>query len=174
MSKIVYVSDALLSDIVGGGELNDSELCIELKNRGFNVQKTRSSEILEKQIDTDCFYIISNFIMLKNNVKKKIQNTCRYVIYEHDHKYLKNRNPAKFKNYKAPDEMIVNKNFYKNAKKVLCQSSFHETIIKKNTGLKNLYNVSGNLWSLKSLNFIRELSKSKKQDKFSIMNSNGS
>ena len=171
MTNLVYVSDALLSDIVGGGELNDNELCIELKNKGFSVQKIRSSQILEKQIDTDCFYIISNFIMLNSSAKDKIQNTCRYIIYEHDHKYLKNRNPAEFKNYKAPDNMIINKNFYKNAKAVLCQSSFHEAIIKKNTGLKNLWNISGNLWSLETLKMIRQLSKSEKEDRYSIMNS---
>jgi len=171
MTNVVYLSDTLLSDVVGGGELNDYELCLELANRGLNVQRLRTFQILEDHTDTACFYIISNFVMLNSRVLDKIQNTCDYIIYEHDHKYLKNRNPAKFKNYKAPHNMIINHKFYKNAKAVLCQSTFHESIIKKNLNLDNLHNVSGNLWSLDSLRMMKTLSKKQKKDCFSIMNS---
>ena len=132
MTNIVYVSDALLSDIIGGGELNDHELCLELERRGHSVKKYRSSQLIEENVDTSSFYIISNFVMLNSKVKEKIQNTCNYMIYEHDHKYLRNRNPAAFKAYKAPESMVINQEFYKKAKAVFCQSSFHESIIKKN------------------------------------------
>ena len=171
MTNIVYVSDALLPDIVGGGELNDYELCLELENKGFNVKKLRSRQVSEEHIHTNSFYIISNFALLNNRVLNKIQSTCDYMIYEHDHKYLKNRNPAIFNNYKAPETMIINQEFYKKSKTVFCQSSFHESIIKKNLNLDNLYNVSGNLWSLDSLRTMRILSKKQKKDCFSVMNS---
>ena len=164
MNNVVYASDALLSDIVGGGELNDYELCLELQNRGLNITKLRSSQLSVGHISTNSFYIISNFVMLNNRVIEKIQNTCKYMIYEHDHKYLKNRNPAIFKDYKAPDNIIINEEFYKKAKAVFCQSSFHESIIKKNLNLHNVYNVSGNLWSIDSLMTMRELSKKQKKD----------
>jgi hypothetical protein len=93
------------------------------------------------------------------------------MIYEHDHKYLKNRDPAIFKDYIAPKTMIINQEFYKKAKVVFCQSSFHESIIKKNLNLDNLHNVSGNLWSTGSLKTMRILSKKQKKDCFSVMNS---
>jgi len=67
--------------------------------------------------------------------------------------------------------MIINQEFYKKAKAVFCQSSFHESIIKKNLNLDNLHNVSGNLWSLGSLKTMRTLSKKQKKDCFSVMNS---
>ena len=171
VTNVVYVSDALLSDIVGGGELNDYELCLELENKGFNIKKLRSSQVSEKQTTPDSFYIISNFALLNSRVIDKIKNTCRYMIYEHDHKYLKNRNPAAFKEYVAPETMIINQDFYKKAKAVFCQSSFHESIIKKNLNLDNLHNVSGNMWSTNSLKIMRGLSKKQKKDCFSIMNS---
>ena len=171
MTNIIYVSDALLSDIIGGGELNDHELCLELQRRGHSVKKYRSSQLIEENVDTSSFYIISNFIMLSSKVKEKIQNTCNYMIYEHDHKYLRNRNPAVFTGYKAPESMVINKEFYKKAKAVFCQSSFHESIIKKNLNLDNLYNVSGNLWSTQSLETMRILSKKQKDDCYSVMNS---
>jgi hypothetical protein len=67
--------------------------------------------------------------------------------------------------------MIINQEFYKKAKVVFCQSSFHESIIKKNLNLDNLHNVSGNLWSTGSLKTMRILSKKQKKDCFSVMNS---
>ena len=161
-NEIVYVSDCLLADLIGGGELNDHELCIGLNKNNFNVKKIRSYNFTLEKVDTDKFYIISNFALLKKEVKDKIQEKCKYIIYEHDHKYLKSRNPAIYKNYKAPKSEIVNLNFYKNAKKVFCQSSFHESIIKKNVEISNIYNVSGNLWSTQSLEILSSLGSNKR------------
>jgi hypothetical protein len=171
MIEIVYISDVLLEDHIGGGEINDSVLCDLLSKSGFNVERKRSFEMLEENIDIKKFYIISNFIMLNNKVKSKLQNNCRYIIYEHDHKYLKNRNPAVYDNYKAPKSMIVNEDFYKNAKMIFCQTSFHENIIKKNINLQNIYNVSGNLWSEETLDNLLFLSKKPKKDCYSILDS---
>ena len=172
MTNVVYISDALLSDLIGGGELNDHELCSELSNNGLNIVKIRSFQVDLEDVDSNTFYIISNFVRLRKDVMDKIKNKCKYIIYEHDHKYLANRNPAEFKNYKAPDNMVINEQFYKNAKAVFCQSSFHESIIKKNIELENLYNVSGNLWSLDSLKIMKILSKKQKNNCYSILNSN--
>ena len=36
----------------------------------------------------------------------------KFIIYEHDHKYLRSRNPAQYVNYQAPQSEIVNKQFY--------------------------------------------------------------
>ena len=111
MNKIYYISDYFLSDIIGGGELNDYELCCELEKRSYRVNKIRSNQLNMNMLDQTSIYIISNFINLNQQVKDYITNNCKYVIYEHDHKYLRSRNPALFKEYKAPKEEIVNEKF---------------------------------------------------------------
>ena len=171
MTKVLYISDLLLEDLVGGGELNDHELCKELLKSGYKLKKLRSHEVKQSDLKTDTFCIISNFVNLDNNVKNYIQNNCKYIIYEHDHKYLKSRNPALYNNYKAPKEQIINQEFYKKAKLVFCQSSFHESIIKKNLNIKNLFNVSGNLWSIDSLKIMEILASKEKSNKYSVLNS---
>ena len=161
----------MLEDLVGGGELNDYELCSLLLNAGKNVLRVRSHLLRTEHLNTDDFYIISNFINLAPSVKKFIQDNCNYVIYEHDHKYLKSRNPALFSNYKAPPDQVINKEFYERAKMVLCQSSFHESIIKKNLNISNVHNISGNLWSEDSLLIMKTLNCREKKSCYSILNS---
>lgn len=171
MTEICYISDFLLIDLVGGGELNDHELCLLLKKKGFLITKKRSHEVEVKDIETSCFYIISNFVMLKKEVVEYLEKKCNYIIYEHDHKYLKSRNPAIYKDYKAPKTELVNIEFFKKAKKVFCQSSFHKSIMEINTNLKNICNVSGNLWSDDNLSVIRVLNNKEKRNRYSILNS---
>jgi hypothetical protein len=171
VNSILYISDSLLEDLVGGGELNDHELCNELEKRSYKLSKKRSHEIKLSDLNSDVFYIISNFVNLNPNIREHIQNKCNYIIYEHDHKYLLTRNPALYEDYKAPKEQIINKQFYENAKLVFCQSSFHEDIIKKNLDIKNIYNISGNIWSIDSLKTMKILSKKEKNDCHSVLNS---
>ena len=163
------MSDMFLSDLVGGGELNDHELC-EL----LGATKIRSNHVdvtfLEKNIDAN--FIISNFIGLSESAKQCLIKNHKYVIYEHDHKYLKNRNPAQYKDYLAPKSEIINLDFYSTARAVMCQSSFHRDIILKNLNIDNVCNISGNLWSEESLNIIENLSKNHKKDRYSILKSN--
>ena len=101
MTEVLYISDLLLEDLVGGGELNDYELCVALSKNGYKLKKLRSHQVKQSDLRTDVFYIISNFINLNPNVKNYIQNNCDYIIYEHDHKYLKSRNPAIYANYQT-------------------------------------------------------------------------
>ena len=173
MSRVLYISDLLAEDVTGGAELNDSELCSLLLKKNYKVIALRSHLVTIANVSKNDFLIISNFINLPESVKEYITQNCRYIIYEHDHKYVENRNPAQFKDFKAPSEFIINKEFYKNAKAVFCQSSFHKQIIEKNLNITNIYNVSGNLWSDSSLDIMLKLLKENaiKQDKVSIMNS---
>lgn len=171
--EIIYVSDFFVNEIVGGAELNDDELISLLSENGYKVNKLKSRNVtidfLRKNHDS--FFIISNFIQLHRDCKDYLMD-LNYVIYEHDHKYLKKRNPSFYKNFKAPMHEIVNYFFYKNAVKVICQSSYHKNIIQDNLKLDNILNISGNLWSVKTLERIRELSKNEKQKKCSILDSN--
>ena len=54
--------------------------------------------------------------------------------------------------------------------KLFLSSSFHKNIIEKNLKINNVFNVSGNLWSVDSLETMRLLSK-EKEDCYSILNS---
>lgn len=171
--NIVYISDFFDTDVQGGAELNDAELIKILSENNYLVLKIKSHEVtidFLKQ-NNNHFFIISNFINLSVDCKDYLTD-LKYIIYEHDHKYLKKRNPLFYKNFKAPSHEIVNYFFYKNAQKIICQSSYHEKILKNNLNLKNVSNVSGNLWSVETLEKIRKFSKNKKEEKCSILDSN--
>ena len=174
MSKnLVYISDFFVEHVLGGGELNDHELIQMLQQEEKSVEKIQShladTEYLERQKDT--FFLISNFCNLKQSSKDWLIDNGDYLIYEHDHKYLVSRNPADYRDFKAPISDIRNYSFYKNAIKIICQSKFHEDIVQKNLNLDNILNVGGNLWSIEALNKLRQFNKKEKQQKCSILNS---
>jgi hypothetical protein len=171
--KIVFVADFFADQVLGGGELNNEELITILSSEGHSVEKINShainSEFIEQR--SDCKFIIANFINLPHGTKELLYDK-QYIIYEHDHKYLSTRNPGVFPNFVAPKQHVVNMEFYKNAKAVLCQSAFHTEIAHKNTDLTNLVNLGGNIWDMDSLNFVSEQADVEKNDKYAIMNSN--
>ena len=170
--KIVFVADYFAEDILGGGELNNEEVILLLKQNNYDVLKIHSHLVTVEFLENnkECFFIIANFINL-NLKSKKYLRELNYLIYEHDHKYLRSRNPAVYKNFKAPERDILNFHFYKKAKAILSQSQFHKNIINKNLSLNNVINLGGNLWSLESLEKMREISKRKKNDQCSILQS---
>ena len=172
MNNIVYISDAFLEDVVGGGELNDHELLLMLESSGYLVSKQRSHSVTVDYINKhkDCFFIISNFVALDPVCKERLLD-LRYIVYEHDHKYVKNRNPALYRNFKVPQSEIVNYHFYKNAAAVLCQSAFHKAIIESNLKLDNIVSVGGNIWSLATLEKIRKYSQNQKNNACAVLNS---
>tara|TARA_R110002110_G_scaffold180184_3_gene386158 strand:- start:7197 stop:8042 length:846 start_codon:yes stop_codon:yes gene_type:complete len=173
MNEIIYISDLFSSDILGGGELNDRELLLMLEEKGHRVTRLRSQnvtmEFLQKK--SNCFFIISNFILVNKSCMKFIEDNCKYCIYEHDHKYMITRNPAMYKDFKCPDNELINASLYERARRIFCQSSFHQKIINKNLNLKNTSNLSGNVWSIESLAFMRQISNEEKNDGYSILNS---
>jgi len=170
--KFVLIADFFVEHILGGGELNNEELVEILKSNGSEVTKTQSHLVDESFIEEnrEHNFIIANFINLSESCKNLLQDK-NYVIYEHDHKYLRTRNPADYDKFIAPKEEIVNYQFYKNAKAVLCQSRFHKNIVEKNLELNNIVNLAGNLWTHETLEFLRQISKVPKTDKVSIMSS---
>jgi hypothetical protein len=174
MNDICFVSDFFANQVNGGGELNNEILINLLSEKGHNVTKIKSHTVnlnFLKQ-NKDKKLIIANFVNMLPDCREHIQSNCDYVIYEHDHKYLINRNPAEYENYLAPADQIINKEFYNNSKFVFCQSRFHADIVEKNLQIDNIVNLSGNLWSIDALDMMRELSKREKKDKCSIMDSN--
>ena len=168
----VYISDFFADHVLGGGELNDKELINLLRENDHSVIRKQSHLITDEFIERnkDKLFIVSNFINLAESCKTKLTET-KYIIYEHDHKYLKSRNPATYPGFKAPHKEIINYTFYKEAIAVVCQSSFHKDIVISNTELTNVISIGGNLWSLEQLDMLRTLSAKDKTKRCSIMDS---
>tara|TARA_R110001583_G_scaffold31790_16_gene108548 strand:+ start:980 stop:1819 length:840 start_codon:yes stop_codon:yes gene_type:complete len=168
----IFIADFFADQILGGGELNNEEL-ISMLREHHDVKKVNSHMVSKQYLESNLTskYIISNFINLSEECKKYLKDNCKYIIYEHDHKYLIDRNPALYKDFLAPKERIVNFDFYQKALAVFCQSSFHQKIVYKNLKLDNIKSLGGNLWSLISLENIRNFAKKQKLDKYSIMDS---
>lgn len=172
-TKIIYISDYFANEVLGGGELNDHELLLLLESRGYEIKKMKSNLVNPSFLSNnrDGGFIISNFVNLKSECRDYLTNNCRYIIYEHDHKYLMSRNPAMYKDYLAPKNQIINVAFYNNALAVFCQSTFHKGIINKNLNLENVVSISGNLWSTESLKIMSILNRKVKKDCYSVLQS---
>tara|TARA_R110000851_G_scaffold202280_1_gene354059 strand:+ start:2536 stop:3393 length:858 start_codon:yes stop_codon:yes gene_type:complete len=173
IDKIIFIADFFADQVNGGGELNDWELINILRSAGHTVERHNSSNITDNIIRESIAgrnkFIISNFVNIKPSLHDLICKEAEYVIIEHDHKYLKTRNPAKYPDFKVPNEKIINRDFYKNAKAVFCQSEFHMKILEKNLKIDNLFNLSGNLWSLEHLKILEEIGKLEKKEICAIM-----
>ena len=140
MNKIIFVADVFAEHHLGGGELNNQELIRQLILKGYNVESKLSASITLPYLEENRknHFIIANFLGLSVEAIDFLRANCSYLIYEHDHKYLTTRNPGDFPDFVAPKEHVINLEFYQNASAVLCQSSFHSEIARKNTDLDNL------------------------------------
>jgi len=174
MNKIIFIADFFADEVPGGGELNNQQLIEILRKRGVDVLEIKSQNVsrqfLQEQ-DKDTKFIIANFIGLTEENKNVLKLEKEYIIYEHDHKYVKTRNPADYKDFIAPEDQIINFEFYKNSKAILCQSDFHANIVRANLNLDNIKSVGGNLWSHDILDFMYKISLNKKQATCAIMSS---
>jgi hypothetical protein len=173
MSSIHFVADIFAEQHLGGGELSNQELINLLTKKGRNVIQVLSSQVsldylTQKKEDK---FIVGNFLALSPDCKKYLIDNCDYIIYEHDHKYLSSRDPSVYDNFEAPENEIVNKEFYSAAKVVICQSELHKNVAQKNLKLENIISVGGNLWDDKTLDLLRKMSKKDKQEKYSIWDS---
>jgi glycosyltransferase involved in cell wall biosynthesis len=170
--KFIFISDFFADEVLGGGEINNEELANLLRKRGHSVIEKKCSSVTAETIgeDWECCYIIGNFVRLLEEVKDALKQT-RYIIYEHDHKYLRQRNPALFKDYVAPHTEIINRDFYGSALGVFCQSDFHCQIVQKNIHLDNIKSLGGNIWSEDTLKYIENLASQEKKECFSVMRS---
>ena len=171
--KIVFVADFFADQVKGGGELNDWELIGLLRDMKCEVELWNSNQIkvetVRQRISSGCKFIISNFASMPSDCMSVITSDGDYVIYEHDHKYLASRNPMNYPDLAAPQDKIINREFYEKAKAVFCQSFFHLNIINKNLQIDNLVNLSGNLWSISHLDILEEMAQSEKNDRHAVI-----
>ena len=172
--QIIFIADFFVDQVKGGGELNDWELIALLRGMKCEVELWNSNQIkvstIKQRIASGYKFIISNFASLSSKCIDALAAEGNYVIYEHDHKYLASRNPMDYPELIAPQDKIINREFYERAKAVFCQSSFHLNIINKNLQIDNLVNMSGNLWSVPHLDILEEMASIEKQDCHAVLN----
>jgi hypothetical protein len=164
MSKnIVFVSDFFVEEVLGGAELSDSALSSYLEQqKNFKIERIHCRDLTRDFLEQnkEKFFVISNFTTLKKDSQIYLENSneLKYIIVEHDHKYLLTRDPSGFKDFIAPPEMIINRTFYERAKLVVGMSKLHTDIIKKNLPtLKNIFNAGTAFWTAKTIEKIRQI-----------------
>lgn len=172
MADILFIADFFADQVPGGGELNNEVLMEKLYKRGHCVRRINSHLVSHMDVLRNEYIIVSNFVNMSEHNKKALEGK-KYIIYEHDHKYLPNRNPGVYPEYQAPKEHIINRQFYSNAKAVLCQSQFHANIARKNLELDNIISLGGNLWSNEHLDLLEQICKDpQRQSRHAIIMSN--
>lgn len=172
--QVVFVSDFFKEDILGGAEINDDAVVQFFAKSDLLSTRKHSHEVTPQFIseNADKLFFISNFVNLSTPAKACLYNLGNYVLYEHDYKFLKSRNPIHFPGFIAPAHEFTNVNFYKGAKKVICLSKMHMDIFDSNLKLKNLTNVHCSMFTDELLEYLVSLSDTKKNNKYAVINSN--
>lgn len=169
--KILLISDEEYSlKNNGGAESNNYEIIkiltsSDIKCDFLATQDFNNTIGLIQEYD---LYIISNFYFISEEAKQFLYSR-KYIITEHDYKFIRERNPCFFPNLTAPKERIIHEDFYRNAKFVLVQSGFQKDVFDRNIKLDNIINFSGNLWAEETLDLILSLSKTPKNGKAAIL-----
>ena len=170
MKKIFFIADFFKKDVLGGAESNDAVLIQHLLSEGYQVEKIKCADFTPDLLNKKYFFIISNFVSLSEAHKIGLKNE-EYIIYEHDHKYLKSRDPSVYSDFIAPPDQIINQSFYQYAKATVVLSKICKEVIEKNLDIDNVYSIGCSLWSDEKLDFIETLMDTEKNEKFAIINS---
>ena len=169
--KILLISDEEYSiKNNGGAECNNYEIIKLLNSSGIKCDFLTTHEFNNKAgfINDYDLYIVSNFYFISENAKTFLYGK-KYIITEHDYKFVRERNPCFYPNLTVPPERIVHLDFYRNAKFVLVQSNFQKEVFGRSVKLDNIINFSGNLWADDTLDLILSLSKTPKNGKAAIL-----
>tara|TARA_R110002020_G_scaffold421418_4_gene630537 strand:- start:24490 stop:25335 length:846 start_codon:yes stop_codon:yes gene_type:complete len=172
--KVIFLQDFFAHQHLGGAELHDDVVASYFDSKGLLHSKTNTYSLTPEIIleNTDKAWFISNFAALPNVCKAVLAKHCKYLIYEHDYKFLKNRNPIVYPDFLAPAHGHKwNFTFYRNAKKVICLSKLHRRIFDKNLGLPNIDNINCSMWSDSDLDLIKSLNSTPKIPRFAIIES---
>ena len=179
--KIIFSADWFADNFKRGAELNDEALLDYLREAGFEIEMINCKDITS--VDYDTVYVFGNFTLLKEPIKRELEQKGKYIIYEHDHKYCMTRNPfadivspcsqlhptiGKKDNHIVSKDNLINLDFYKNAFKVICLTDWHQQQLADNIEC-NLTNIHGSMWSMANLDIIDRIRNSvRKVDKCAV------
>lgn len=158
---VVFIADYFYEQgIRGGAEVCNKNLIEQLiELYGWQVKKITSSSVDVDFLNQnkDHIFIIANFMLLKKDIINFLSSNAeyKYIIYEHDHKYVSTNDPSKFPNMVIPSDLIINREFYERAFCVLAQSKLHAEIMEKNLLLDNIINLAGNIWSPEQIELLK-------------------
>ena len=172
--KVIFLQDFFAHQHLGGAELHDEVVAQYFESRNLLHQKTNTYDVTPDYVleNTDKTWFISNFVALKNVCKALIAKHCKYVIYEHDYKFLKMRNPIGYPNFLAPNPThYCNLTFYQNACAIICLSKMHRKIFDDNLGLPNIDNLNCSMWNDEDLALLKSLNTTPKNGSFAVINS---
>ena len=164
--KIVFAADFYKEQFLGGAELNDDVLLQKLEQRGYTIEKKSCSQLTVEYLSSlkkETPIIIGNFVTLSEEAKSYMMNNVTYIIYEHDHKYDKKRDPSRFANFKIPEREVINRDFYRNAKKIVALTKLAKEVMEKNLGLENIVSIGTSMFSDESLDHMKSLQQTKKE-----------
>jgi hypothetical protein len=173
MKKVIFLADMFASDHTGGAELHDDVVISYFRKKGILHDLLRCGEITRDYIDKnlDKVWFISNFASLDPVYMAYLMENTNYFIYEHDYKFVDVRNPISFRDFQIPAERIINVNFYRNAKKIICLSRLHREIFYKNLKLDNIDNINCSMWHDTDLEIFEKFQNKNKKNKFAIIES---
>jgi len=163
---IYYISDFSYEESKGGAESCDNEILKYFKNNNLEFEFIKSINFKNNGNIND-FYIVSNFAFLSDQSKIFLSDK-KFVIIEHDYKFLENRNPVKYFNFIVPKHKRINVKFYYDSIAVFAQSKFHAEIIKKNLPFANIISLTGSFFSDESLKIIEKYKNTIKNNKFFV------
>ena len=170
MKKVLFIADFYRQELLGGAESNDANLIKYLSTR-CDLVCCKSRSLTKEDIKNADSVIVSNFIDMPEELKDNIRESKSYIIYEHDHKYVKTRDPSVFINSVAPRNMIINEDFYIKAKAVVVLSKICKEILEKNIPEASVHNIGCSLWSKETFDYIEALSTREKTEDLCIMKS---
>jgi len=170
MKKVLFTTDFWKEDGVGGAESNDDNL-LRYLSEYYELTGCNTFYLTEKIIDDADFIIVSNFIHLPSELKEHIQKTKPYIIYEHDHKYVRNRDPSVYVDFMVPPDQKINESFYINARRVFVLSKICKEVLEKNIPEANVYSIGCSLWSDETFDYIEELLNEEKTNDLCILKS---
>lgn len=168
--KVLFIADFFLEKVVGGAELNDDVLISGLESKGVDVKRITCTDLTEEDVIVNDLFIVANFSSLSERLKNMLM-LKKYVIYEHDHKYISTRDPSNYVDFNVPKDKIINKKFYEKAHAVVVLSKICKDIIEDTLNLDNVYSIGCSLWTEEKLNFIQSLCKTTKTKENFIINS---
>ncbi len=172
-NEYIFLVDWFLEDFSGGAEMVDDELIKVLVSAGNEVQKIKCADVTPEFVQQNSHkrFIVGNYMRLSRESKKELMKSCDYILYEHDHKYTINKNPAEYPDYLVPKRYIVNQDFYDNATGVVCQSKMHAEVLSKNLNIDTARSVGSSLWTQEFLDQISNIDITNKNGKAAIIES---
>ena len=173
MTQVIFIADFFDDQVTGGAEINDATLVKFLEGKDLLFEKINSHNVTKEYLfkNKDKYFIVSNFVRLSNVCKDFLYHHNTYSIYEHDYKFLINRNPIDFPNFIAPKSFLTNVNFYKRAHCVICLSKMQKEIYENNLNLENLGNIGTSLFTEELVQSLLSLSKREKTKKYAVIRS---